>query len=237
MGLLTRTLQQAPGDGRKDQCSYLACLARSKLLNQFGFYTQLLGMTVTTDTVNAESATLDYDYSCRFMTMAELQACSDDPACKLPADFLEEALGRGDRCYGIFDGDHLASYGWYCFGPPNKFNDELDILFNPGWVYMYKGYTLPNYRGQKLHAVGMTRALATVTEEGHEGLISCVAAVNAPSLRSCERVGYNIFGSVKVTKWIDSERLGPISAWRIRTTDTCRPYGLDVVKVQPGPGC
>ena len=235
MALLTRTLQQAPGTTKRDKCGYLAALARSKVFNRFGFYTQLLGMTVTVDTVNTESATLDHDYSCGFMTEAELRSRCDDPALKLHPGFLDEALERGDRCYGILDGDQLVGYGWYGYEPPNRFNEELDIVFDPAWVYMYKGYTLPEYRGQKLHAVGMARALAEVTEMGSNGLISCVAAVNGPSLRSCERMGYEIFGCVNVCRMLNRDGFGPFSDWRISASDGCRPYGFDVVQTDAEP--
>ena len=232
MGLLIERLREAPGASRRDQCSYLSALVRSKVFNHVGFYTQLHGMTVTMDTVNHESAALASNYSSRFMTESELRACSEDPDCKLPAEFLDLALARGDRCYGIFDGPQLASYGWYGYQSPNQFNDELDIVFNPQWVYMYKGYTMPQYRGQKLHAAGMARALAAVTTEGYEGLISCVAAVNGPSLRSCERMGYVTFGCVNVCRWVARDGFGPFSNWRIRASAGCRPYGFDVVPAQ-----
>ena len=235
MALLTRTLQQAPGSTKRDKCSYLAAVTRAKVFNRIGFYTQLLGMTVTVDTVNTESSMLEYDYSCGFMTEAELRARADDPDLKLDPGFLDEALERGDRCYGILDGDQLASYGWYGYESPNRFNEELDLVFDPAWVYMYKGYTLPQYRGQKLHAVGMARALAAVTEAGRKGLISCVAAVNGPSLRSCERMGYEIFGCVNICKMINRDGLGPMSEWRISASPGCRPYGFDVVHAQTEP--
>lgn len=237
MGPLARALQQAPGDGWRAQLAFVATRVKSKLMNLIGFHKELRGMIVTTDSVNVESATHDSDYSCRFMTAEELWRVADDAIHQMSSEFIGDALGRGDRCFGIFDGDRVASYGWYASKPPNRFNDELDVVFDPGWVFMYKGYTLPEYRGRKLHALGMARALAAVTDEGHEGLISCVEAVNGASLRSCDRMGYQIFGTVKICKWVadDRLRLGPLSAWRIRASSGCTPYGFDVVMAQPEP--
>ena len=229
-----RTLRRAPGEGLKDRLSYLRVRVKSRLLNQCGFYRELHGMTVTTDTVNGSSATVDDDYTCRFMAADELRQIADDEVYLMSSEFIEDALARGDRCYGIFDGDKLASYGWYTSTGPNQFNEELEIVFDPGWVYMYRGYTLPEYRGQKLHAAGMSRALAAVTAEGQEGLISCVDGLNGPSLRSCARMGYRIFGSVKVCRWFAAEwvRLGPLSRYRVQASGDCNLFGFDVIAGQ-----
>lgn len=230
-----QTLRRAPGEGRNDQFEYLWEQARSKLLNRCGFFRELLGMTVTTDTVNAASASVNPNFTCRFLTAEELQPLADVEANRLPSKLIDTALARGDRCYGIFDGDKLASYGWYTSTGPNQFNDELEITFDPGWVYMYHGFTLPEYRGQKLHAVGMSRALEAITDEGYAGLISCVDAVNRPSLRSCARMGYRIFGSVTVWRWLAADRsgLGPLASYRIRATADCQLFGFDVIAVRP----
>jgi hypothetical protein len=102
--------------------------------------------------------------------------------------FLRDAARRGDRCYALFQGETLASYGWYS-DRPSSIDDNLLIHFDPVYAYMYKGYTVPAYRGLHLHAVGMCRAL-------RDGLISYVQSNNFASLRSVARMGYRIFGTV-----------------------------------------
>jgi len=42
------------------------------------------------------------------------------------------------------------------------------LHFDQAWTYMYKGYTVPAYRGKRLHAVGMCRALRAFTEEARK---------------------------------------------------------------------
>jgi hypothetical protein len=49
---------------------------------------------------------------------------------------------------------------------------------------------------RRLHAVGMTNALAACLERGDRGLLICVDASNKASLTSCLRMGYRVFGTI-----------------------------------------
>lgn len=131
-----------------------------------------------------------------FLDEAQLQRLARDPANELDASFLNEALAKGDRCYAILDGDKLAAYGWYSRQPTRIDPPELLLGFNPDMVYMYKGLTRPEYRGQRLHAIGMNRALQHYLEQGAKGIISYVESTNFDSLKSCYRLGYRHFGDI-----------------------------------------
>src|SRR5699024_6299583 len=113
-----------------------------------------------------------------------------DPENALDASFLNEALAKGDRCYAILDGERLAAYGWYSRQPTRIDPPELLLGFDAGYVYMYKGLTRHEYRGQRLHAIGMNRALQHYLEQGAKGLVSYVESTNVDSLKSCFRLGY-----------------------------------------------
>lgn len=130
-----------------------------------------------------------------FLDEATLQRFSDDPRYDLSPRFLDEALAKGDRCYGILEGDRLASFGWYS-AVPTRIADDLRFCFDRRYVYMYKGFTDPDYRGQRLHAHGMTSALRQFLDSGAEGLVSYVDATNFDSLRSCYRMGYMNVGQI-----------------------------------------
>lgn len=130
-----------------------------------------------------------------FLDGATLRRFGEDPKYDLPQEFLDEALAKGDECYGILDGDRLASFGWYS-AVPTKISDSQRFCFDRRYVYMYKGYTDPDYRGQRLHALGMTSALKQFRERGSAGLVSYVYATNFDSLRSCYRMGYTDVGQI-----------------------------------------
>src|SRR5204863_3951591 len=85
----------------------------------------------------------------RFAAPDELCRLTGDPTYDLPADFVTQALERGDRCYGLWQGDLLAAYGWYS-NQPTAIDDQFILHFDPAYTYMYKGFTLPAFRGQRL---------------------------------------------------------------------------------------
>jgi hypothetical protein len=126
----------------------------------------------------------------------------------------------------LFDGDALASYGWYS-EKPSPIDDHFVLHFDPAYTYMYKGYTLPAYRGRRLHAVGMCRALRAFAGESKTGLISYVEANNFASLRSVARMGYRVFGNVYLLR----------AANRAFTfaTRSCRNYGFWVESIASPP--
>jgi hypothetical protein len=138
-------------------------------------------------------------FDARFVLPAELEASARAGTHDFTPEFLDRAITRGDRCYGIFEGATLASYGWYA-EQPTEINEHYMLHFDPAFTYMFKGYTLPAYRGKRLHAVGMCRALRAFTEEGKKGLVSYVASNNFASLRSVARMGYQIFGDLYLVR-------------------------------------
>lgn len=131
-----------------------------------------------------------------FLDERQLWQLARDPANELDNSFLNEALAKGDRCYAIMDGDKLAAYGWYSRQPTRIDPPDLLLSFDSNLVYMYKGLTRPEYRGQRLHAIGMNRALQHYQTQGARGIISYVESTNVDSLKSCYRLGYQLFGSV-----------------------------------------
>jgi ribosomal protein S18 acetylase RimI-like enzyme len=132
-------------------------------------------------------------------------------------EFVERALEKGDECFGILDGATLASYGWYA-KTPTAISDDLWLHFDRRYVYMYKGFTHPRYRGQRLHATGMTLALETYLNRGFDGLVSYVESNNLDSLKSVRRMGYRDFGRIYVLRFLDR--------YLIRSTRGCGKYGF-----------
>jgi ribosomal protein S18 acetylase RimI-like enzyme len=184
-------------------------------------YVRVLKCVEITD-VDPKYLTVDPRFEHRFLDADELQSFTGDPKFDLTPSFLEEALGKGDRCYGILEGDRLASFGWYS-DKPTKILDDLEFQFDPRRVYMYKGYTDPDYRGQRLHAIGMSWALKLLRERGYDGLISYVEATNFDSLRSCYRMGYKDVGKIYFAR--------AAGRYWIHTDASCRTYGVSLAPV------
>lgn len=164
-------------------------------------------------------------FETRFVTRDELLAASldDEVREEMSPAFIEAALEKGDECYGIFDGDCLASFGWYA-SQPTELSPTLVLHFDPRWRYMYKGYTRSSHRGMRLHGIGMSLALREYAARGSNGLISYVASNNFRSLRSTERMGYRVFGDVYVARCF-----GRDLSW---SSPGCARYGFRVETVE-----
>ena len=134
-------------------------------------------------------------YWARFVSPSELWRYATEPTYDLPESFVHRALATHDECFALGQGDEIAAYGWYST-TMNRFTDELTLRFSREWVYMYRGYTHPAHRGKRLHAIGMTMALAAYQARGFNGLVSCVEAGNEASLKSVYRMGYRTFGTI-----------------------------------------
>jgi hypothetical protein len=183
-------------------------------------YTTLMAMKcVTINTVDPKYLEEHNGYQYRFLDPESLWALSKNPEYQLEQIFLEEAIRKGDECFGILDGANLASYGWYS-NKSTKFSDELELHFNNRYVYMYNGFTHRNYRGQRLHAIGMTMALNHYLQKKFKGIVSWIEGNNFSSLRSCYRMGYTNFGEVYILKLFRK--------YLIFGSNGCREYGFKV---------
>jgi hypothetical protein len=194
-----------------------------RALNKVTRFMALTMLSVTPETVDASFLNGRPEHQHRFLTASELEHLSRDPANEMPAGFVAEALARGDRCYAILHGDVVASYGWYS-RQETAVTEELSLRFSPQWAYMYKGFTRPEYRGQRLHAIGMALAMMEHSREGCHGLVSYVESNNYNSLKSCYRMGYVKAGTIVAL------RVG--GRYLIRVGRGCAPFGLGLRAVR-----
>jgi hypothetical protein len=135
-----------------------------------------------------------------FLSPELLQRYAADPANDLSQSFVEDALAKGDECYAVCDGEALAAYGWYSLHPTRIDPPNLLLRVHRDYVYMYKSFTPARYRGRRLHAFGLTQALAFYLSRDFKGVVSYVESTNFNSLRSCARIGFATFGSIWVSR-------------------------------------
>jgi hypothetical protein len=194
-----------------------------RALNLGVFFKVLKGVKV--DTVHPEFLKCDEKYRGMFLSESMLNEFAERPEYELSRKFLRQALGKGDQCYGFLDGDSLAAYGWYSNKPTEIDPPELVLHFNDQFIYMYKGFTHVNYRGQRLHAIGMTRALEAYLARGFKGIVSYVEWNNFASLKSCYRMGYMHFGNIYATRLFNH--------YFLHSDAGCQRYGFRVECVRP----
>jgi len=149
------------------------------------------------DAARPEFLDLPAGYRSEFLSESQLRAFACDPRHELTYEFLDDALAKGDECYAVLHGVKLACYSWYST-QPTVASDGLSIHFDPAFVYGYKAFTLPDYRGQRLHAIEVSRAWQAYLARGYRGTIAYVESHNFASLRSCYRMGYRDVGRALV---------------------------------------
>src|SRR5438128_238093 len=188
-----------------------------KAINRVVFCVILHGISISA----ADAAYLEENekYRYGFLDRRVLMTYAGQKEYELSEAFVTKAFDEGDECFGILDGSVLASYGWYS-SKPGVISDGLELHFDSHYIYMYMGFTHPHYRGQRLHAVGMTMALREYLNRGYKGLVSYVESNNFNSLKSVSRMGYHDFGKVYVVRI-----LGKYLAY---STRGCRAYGFRV---------
>jgi hypothetical protein len=170
-------------------------------LNQFCFFRILKGLKI--EKVNREFLKCDKKYSGMFMSESKLMDLGEQPEYELSKKFLNQALSNGDKCYGLFFGNVLVAYSWYSNRPTPINPADLVLHFDDSYVYMYKGFTHPNHRGQRLYATGMTRALEAYLARGYKGILCYVESNNFSSLKSCYRTGYTNVGNLYVARFFN----------------------------------
>jgi len=196
-----------------------------RAINRFLFFKVLRCMKI--DSVDQHYLGSNNGYQYTFLGGDKLIAFTENKEYELSEEVVLRALKKGDECYGILDGPTLASYGWYsnkpteiAFGPTKSGGEDLQLHFSGEYVYMYSGYTHDRYRGQRLHAIGMTRALEEYLGKGFKGLVSFVESNNYSSLKSVYRMGYKDFGKVYILR-IFGKHI-------IRSSKGCKKYQFRV---------
>ena len=193
-----------------------------RALNLGVFLKILKGVKI--DAVDPDFLKCDEKYRGLFLNEGMLKQFAERPEYELSKSFLCQALAKGDQCYGFLDGDVLASYGWYSNKPTEINPPDLILHFNDRFIYMYKGFTHANYRGQRLHAIGMTRALEAYLARGYKGIVSFVEWNNFGSLKSCYRMGYKDFGNIYAARFFNQ--------YLLHSDAGCQPYGFRLESVR-----
>ena len=131
----------------------------------------------------------------RFLSPEEVCDFAADPSNDLDESMTVRSADGRDFCFAALSDGRLAAYGWYALEsiePDHNFG--VAMSYPPKVAYMYKGFTHPDFRGKRLHGVGMALALRELTKRGISKLVSTVDWTNQPSLKSCYRLGYVSLG-------------------------------------------
>lgn len=142
----------------------------------------------------------DPKFEFRFLDTHEVAEFAKDASNELDTQMVDRAAGGLDLCFAALCDGRLAAYGWYALDAIDADHNFGVAMSYPSTVaYMYKGFTHPDFRGARLHGLGMGLALQGLKQFGVTSLVSTVDWTNEASLRSCDRLGYERLGRIATT--------------------------------------
>lgn len=184
LGIATQVRDQWSRFGAARASRYFAW----RVANRLAGYMPYQGFVLPASRTRVRAAAAPNGIVCREVELLELAASARDPAYELSERFLAEARARGDCCIGVFAGARLVSYSFNSRIPTN-IDSGFRYGFPEGWVYHFRAFTLPEWRGQKLHSLQMPAILQKFGgAAGFKGVTTLVVATNYGSLASFSRL-------------------------------------------------
>jgi len=142
-----------------------------------------------------------------------------DPVLDLDAGMATRLDCGLDYCFGVFDKSELAGYCWVAkqnIEPKHNQGSHpktgVALSFGSGTGYVYKAFTHPHWRGQKV----LSRLLGFAAQElercGIERFITTTDWDNHSALRAFERSGFENIGKIWQVARLSSTTIGPAKA-------------------------
>lgn len=166
----------------------------------------------------------------RALERSELERYGAQAAYELSPRFLAGQAARDDLCFGAFAGGRLASYCFFAL-QPTDIDASLRFRFAARWIYVYKAFTHPAWRGRRLQQQVFRGAQPAVRRwlQGREpchGFVTLVAADNLASLNAFARLGFGQAESFRVLRIRSRARLVSPRA------DERAPFGVELIDVK-----
>jgi hypothetical protein len=177
--------------------SYVARKAIDRIVG----YTPWICLVRATDEPFPRPGVSQAELAYRVVRSDEITRAARDPLYEISPAFLDTALTRGDLCMGAFAGERLVAFG-FSSAQPTNIDADFCFSFPPGWMYNFKEFTLPAWRGRRIHAaLWGARRWQILRERGVRNVVALVMATNYPSLASFRRLGFRrAFGFAIVGK-------------------------------------
>ncbi len=136
---------------------------------------------------------------------------------------LLHAARCGNLCYAVLDGKRLANIGFFS-NRPTPLMGDLEIHFDTTYWYMYGAWTIPEYRGQRLHARSVLGGALELFGRGIPALVTVAEMTNYPSIISAVRMGWQYSGKLYCLRVGTRSRCG--------ATAKARAFGMHL-KLRP----
>jgi hypothetical protein len=118
----------------------------------------------------------------------------------------DRIAGGRDSCFAAIEEDRLAAYAWFARGSIEAENNRggqensgVAVSFPDHVAFMYKGFTLPDYRGLGLYRRINRLAMLGLGVHGVQYLLSTLDWTNHAAYRSCRQIGFVQLG--RLWRW------------------------------------
>ena len=150
---------------------------------------------LSVNNIHRKYFTIDNGLQFNQLDFKHLSKYCDRKEYRIGKKFLNDAEMKNDLCYGFLYEGNLVAYNWFCSKPTLVGDGEFEMRFGDEYLFMSWGYTLPDYRGKRLHAAGMANALQKLSKNGYKKLVGIIVWDNFNSLNSCIRLGFKKVGN------------------------------------------
>jgi len=197
--------------------SMASSMAPSSMASSF-FY-RLLQRTLLFDVSHLLLASTDIPFDSgkftfRMLTSDDIVRYGEDSATDLDARMASRVDSGIDYCFGAFDQSELAGYCWVARQNIEPKHNQADhpktgtaLSFGKDTGYVYKAFTRPEWRGQKVFPRVLGFASCELNRLGIRRLISTTDWMNHSAIRAFERSGFEIVGKVWSFARLSSARL------------------------------
>jgi len=144
-------------------------------------------------------------HAASLLTTHDVELLAENAENDLPAELASRLTDSRNFCVGLFVDGELASYAWFALDSIEAEHNRganpatgVGFTFPPNVAFMYKGFTVPRFRGRGLYGTIPQHALELLSEHGVTSILSTADWSNSAALSSCERIGFFPIGRVWV---------------------------------------
>ena len=136
----------------------------------------------------------------RLVPPRKLLEAAVEPELELDPHFVRAAAARGDVAFGAFDGDRLVGYVWGTFTTaPDE--EGLWVRVDRPCHYAYKAFTLPPYRGKRIHVALSLLCNQHFRERGYTAVVAFNEISNFSIIAVAGLMGRRRIGFAGYVKW------------------------------------
>jgi len=148
----------------------------------------------------------------RMLEVDELVELAKDPIYQISANAAKDVASKDKYFCGTYIGDQLTAYNFFATGELEpRYNSAgtgfkgIGIRMPENVMFMFKGYTLPEYRGLKHTPMAIIGGVKNIV--GPDGwVVSTANPANTPSVRMLTGLGMVRQGTLKEYRFLNFTR-------------------------------